>query len=673
MKKIYLAMIVKNEGARIARALRSAAPILAGGFITDTGSTDNTLEEIEKVGKEFGITFSTLQTEFKNFEQARNDNLLAAKAAIVATVPSHQHIDCYLLLMDADMELQITPAFKPEELTAAMYYVAQKQSGLTYQNQRLLQVTAPAKYVGVTHEYLSVEGTAQPLDTLWFLDHGDGANRKDKFTRDISLLTTELKGGTTPRYLFYLAQSYKDSGKYAEAIVCYDARILLGGWDEEVWYSWYKSAECCLKLGQDAEFIRRACKACDFRAHRAETWLMLSTYYRERGNNTLAHMYAQRALIANPRKDMLFVELDAYTWKPRYEIALSGYYVADDAIRKSAAREAVALLTYPGVPQNYVENIRHNASYSIVPASVLFPGVKMKALKFGLTVPGWEEANSSIANHPDGNFEWLVRVINYKWQSADVIWSSSITPGEKICSRNGYARLDTSLNVLSVVPVQADKLPPPPFHGKWVDGFEDLRIFRHHDKLCAIAMSMQYNPEGQLCGQVYLEIDEKTGDITKVLPLPFPEQRLQKNWAPVIGHPDVLVVYSWWPFVVYKINTETGGLTMHKKYDPVRDLRQWKGSSQLIPYKDGWICVVHETVDFRNRRRQYWHRFAWLDKDLTVQSYTDPFNFLNSGIQFCCGIAETLNNFILSISIVDRDPAALIIPKLEVDAQLHPI
>lgn len=673
MKKIYLAMIVKNEGARIARALRAAAPILAGGFITDTGSTDNTLEEIAQVGKELGITFAVAQTEFKNFEQARNENLAFAKASIVAGVPSHQHIDCYLLLMDADMELRVSPNFNPEVLTLAMYHLKQQQGGLTYQNPRLLQITAPSKYIGVTHEYLAVEGVWRPLDTLWLMDHGDGANRKDKFTRDVSLLTAELKTGTAPRYLFYLAQSYKDLGKYAEAIVCYDTRILLGGWAEEIWYSWYKSAECCLKLGQDAEFLRRIGIACDFRVHRAESWLMLATYYRERGNNTLANMYAHKAVLAHPHDDMLFVESDAYTWKPHYERALSGYYVPDPAIKKEAARSAMELLTYPGVPQNYIENIRHNASFSVGPAGLLFPSAKMWPLKFGLTVEGWEEANSSISNHPDGNFEWLVRVINYKWQSSDVIWSSSITPGEKICSKNGYARLDTSLNVLSVVPVQADKQPLPPFQGKWVNGFEDIRIFRHHNTLCAIAMSMQYNPGGQLCGQVYLEIDETTGDITKILPLPFPEQRLQKNWAPVMGHPDVLVVYSWWPFVVYKINTDTGGLSKYKQYDPPKDLRQWKGSSQLIPYRDGWLCVVHETVDFKARRRHYWHRFVWLDKDLIIRSYTDPFNFANPGIQFCCGLAETSNNLVLSISLVDRDPAALIIPKTEVDAQLHTI
>ena len=44
------------------------------------------------------------------------------------------------------------------------------------------------------------------------------------------------------RYVFYLAQSYRDAGEREVALVQYDRRAAMGGWDEEVWYSLYQSA-----------------------------------------------------------------------------------------------------------------------------------------------------------------------------------------------------------------------------------------------------------------------------------------------------------------------------------------------------------------------------------------------------------------------------------------------
>jgi hypothetical protein len=52
---------------------------------------------------------------------------------------------------------------------------------------------------------------------LFIHDIGDGGSKTDKFARDIGLLKELDECPDNDRYLFYLANSYKDYGKYDAA------------------------------------------------------------------------------------------------------------------------------------------------------------------------------------------------------------------------------------------------------------------------------------------------------------------------------------------------------------------------------------------------------------------------------------------------------------------------
>jgi tetratricopeptide (TPR) repeat protein len=88
------------------------------------------------------------------------------------------------------------------------------------------------KYVGVTHEYIDTpeNNTKIQLDknVLFIRDIGDGGSKSDKTERDIRLLLDGIKEEpNNVRYYFYLANSYHDSGRFAEAINVYKKRIQL--------------------------------------------------------------------------------------------------------------------------------------------------------------------------------------------------------------------------------------------------------------------------------------------------------------------------------------------------------------------------------------------------------------------------------------------------------------
>ena len=204
----------------------------------------------------------------------------------------------YLLLADADMELVVEDSEFRARLEAPGYRLIQRPaSGLTYWNTRLVRRDAGARYHGVTHEYLDVPGGVKELQGVWYKDHASGANRKDKFERDIRLLSAALeKEPGSHRYWFYLAQSYRDAGRTAEAAEAYAKRAAMGGWDEEAWYARLQEARCLRQMGDEGGFVRQALVAFNQRPQRAEPLYDLARFYRERGMNAASMVFAEQGL-----------------------------------------------------------------------------------------------------------------------------------------------------------------------------------------------------------------------------------------------------------------------------------------------------------------------------------------------------------------------------------------
>jgi tetratricopeptide (TPR) repeat protein len=109
------------------------------------------------------------------------------------------------------------------------------------------------RVVGATHEYYDVPSgyskKTLPKALIHIDDVGDGKAKGDKFGRDERLLRRELEADPeNVRTVFYLANTLKDQGKYAEAIPYYVRRATMGGWFAEADYSFYMLSTCYLAL-----------------------------------------------------------------------------------------------------------------------------------------------------------------------------------------------------------------------------------------------------------------------------------------------------------------------------------------------------------------------------------------------------------------------------------------
>jgi len=352
-------MIVKNEAHVIERCLASARPLIDRWCIVDTGSTDDTMRLIE--GALAGIPGTLHSRPWKNFGHNRTEALELAKS---------EGCD-YLLFIDADELFDVPPKFAwPANMTADGYELMCSYAGIRYARFAVAATRLPWRWIGVLHEYpdCGKPVASVALDAPKVIIHHDGARARDPSTylKDVAILESALREEPdNARNAFYLAQSYRDAGMLAEAKAAYGRRVVMGGWDEEVWYSQFQAAVLSEKLAEPAEIVAAGyLRAFNARPQRAEPLVELARFHRLRGEHTVAFVYAKHASTMPRPKDRLFVDQETYTWRALDEVAISAFYAGTDDARSTGRDAAVALLGLgDALPASERGRVSANAAY----------------------------------------------------------------------------------------------------------------------------------------------------------------------------------------------------------------------------------------------------------------------------------------------------------------------
>lgn len=653
--RICLTMIVKNEAKIIERCLAAALPYIDTWCITDTGSSDDTVSKIVSFFSGKKVPGSLARGEFHNYAQARNMSLDNARMS--AEIDGGKWD--YALLIDADMVL--TGTLDKTQLTAPAYKIVQKNGHIDYFNTRLVRRDVKAEYVSVTHEYLSVEGV-EPLLSLVIDDRDDGGNKPEKAERDIRLLNEGLlKEPGNGRYMFYLAQTYKGTGRFREAILWYTKRVEVGGWDEEVWYAKYSIAQCYAQIGDEANFIKASLEAYEFRPSRGEPLKMLAQFYRTVGKNELSVLVAQVLSQIPYPTDELFVERDVYDYGAAYEIAISGFYSKVPRRREEGYLACANLTTHSN---EWVRNeARKNFTFYARSASDFY-GAGTREIDWK-PEDGWAPMNPSVFCGNDFRRLVLVRTVNYKvadGQYPTIDGSGIIRTKNYVLemSRRWQAIRSHSINddsrrVRSNFPVE---------------GFEDCRLWCDEHYYASITIRDQAdNPDGH-CEMAIARLDENWNAV-EVTPIrDYEYEKTQKNWMPVIGRPGVFL-YSCDPTIV--IDTVGSGSNTKEiaRSIPSECLADLRGGSQLIPFGAGWLCITHE-VAWRPER-VYLHRFVRFSDDFKVTHITDPFYFQRIGIEFCAGLTRDGDQLIASYGVNDASAHLAFFSLDAVNRSLRPL
>jgi glycosyltransferase involved in cell wall biosynthesis len=617
---IVLLLMVRNEERVLTRCLESAASLADAICIVDTGSTDNTLNVAATWLQESKRPHVVRQVVWKDFGRSRTESFELCREFCVDlgwNLP-----ETHALLMDADMCLVV---HGPVALKGVSYSLQQCGSGVAYPNVRLIRMDYPWRCVGPTHEYW--EGPHPVLlKDLSIDDRGDGGCKADKYERDERLLRQGLEEEpTNGRFLFYLAQTLLCQGRLREAIPVYEARVAVGGWIEEVWYSTYKLAACHEALGDLVEMERWGLKGWQLDPRRVENLALLTTAFRERSQHFKAWHYCCLGAAVPMPENALFVESDVYIRRFGYERSILHYYVNED--RCAGARALV---------EHY--NLHNDGTYTNLmwyaqPAKL----VEVRPMRFPL-VEGFNAGSTSFVR-VQGGYLLNVRYSNYTIYPDGGYDCKMPVVTRNYCMRAGS---DFEPGWGGMTEMHA----PSPRRANWhIQGLEDVRLFMVGEGVAYIAASLDHASEGN--------VRQVTGnygaDRMTVQPLASPFGVVcEKNWIPLDAD---VCIYSWYPYRLYSMRS--GDIVLsHETPHVFRDVR---GSTTACEYQGSLYCIAHMVV--QEAPRKYHHIVVKLNmQSKRVEGYTLPFYFMCDAIEYVLSVDIYEGVLTTIVSRSDADP-----------------
>lgn len=368
---ICLTMIVKNESKVIRRCIDSVKDYINYWVIVDTGSSDGTQELIKEIMNEYGIPGELHERPWVDFGLNRSENLKLAKGK-----------SDYRLIIDADDVLFVENQQNPfTNLVHDFYKIKLRLGSLAYFRTQVIKGDQDWKYIGVLHEYLS---GPEELDLSEdFLPDGvemhasvSGHNReikgKDKYYNDAlifekAILLTpkdELPIDLERRYVFYLAQSYRDAGMHERSIEAYQRRVDLGGWAEEIYIAKYWIAKQKQTINKsDEEIIDSYLKAWEFRPNRLEALYHLIKFLGSRKRYALAFALSAIGMKTGSCSDILFVEDEIWKWRMPDEYSVLAYYNGNAEEAYKITSIIINSELFSKISNNDQERIRKNMEF----------------------------------------------------------------------------------------------------------------------------------------------------------------------------------------------------------------------------------------------------------------------------------------------------------------------
>ena len=271
-------------------------------------------------------------------------------------------------MADADYIFHIQDTNFKNTLTEIAYQFYNITLPLKYTMLKLLKGDETWQYVGVTHEYIKCTSnsnyTTETINSFYVEELCDGGNRGSKFDNDIKLHTHSLKEEpNNTRSMFYIARSYEDTGEYDQAIKYYLQRIDAGGWEEEVYYSYFCITRCKIKLGKSfGEIAEFAFKAFEYRPSRLEALYELIVYCRINKMYQTGYLLGKDLVDSNPpENDKLYIHITVYEWTLKDEVSICAYHSGH---HQESYRLCNEILQLPQISGENRTRIKMNAQFS---------------------------------------------------------------------------------------------------------------------------------------------------------------------------------------------------------------------------------------------------------------------------------------------------------------------
>lgn len=271
-----------------------------------------------------------------------------------------------------------------------------------------------------------------------------------------------------------------------------------------------------------------------------------------------------------------------------------------------------------------------------------------------------------------------IRNVNYTLYHAELnrfehLWGplSYIHPENdmRLRTTNYVAELNDNLDISYYTKIDTSKFDT--YEPQWeFVGLEDVRLIEWEEKIYAIGVRRDLDNIGT--GRMELselEFDDfKVTEISRYrIPGPLPDNEYcMKNCTPIEGKPFHLLKWTN-PTCLMKFNPDGSETTAWETNTYITGYNDMRGGSQIIRWKDGYLTLVHETELYNSEQGRknatYRHRFVYWDNEFKNQKFSKLFSFLNMKIEFCCGLAEYQDSFLITFGAQDNTAYILKVSK----------
>jgi glycosyltransferase involved in cell wall biosynthesis len=374
---IGLSVIVKNEAKVIERMLNSVYKILDYYCVIDTGSTDGTQEIIKRFFEEKGIPGEVIQHEWKNFEDARNTALNAVKGKCD-----------FGFWIDADEELILDSTFNLERFKRSISgfqgaNVKVSYGAQNYFRMQLFSTEHPWRWYGPVHEVLvtDVEHQSCIAEGMLTLVRPDGnswtaESVQQKYEGHARILEEYVANDPKkdPRWVFYLAQSYRDAGtpeNHEKSLQWYEKRAsMMNGFWEEIYWSLLMVASLKGSLKHPVhEILESYLKCGKANRFRVEHMIPVILHYHQMKEFDISYIYSSHAMKFAGKspfpQSSLFIDPSVYEWRIFDMHSLNCYYSGRREEGTETYRKLLRAVERGLVPQTEVPRIQNNKQWFI--------------------------------------------------------------------------------------------------------------------------------------------------------------------------------------------------------------------------------------------------------------------------------------------------------------------
>ena len=558
--------------------------------------------------------------------------------------------------------------------------ILQGNDSFYYQNLRIVKNNGLYKYVGVTHEYIDTpqNNTTICLDknAIFIRDIGDGGSKNDKFERDIRLLLDGIKEEpNNARYYFYLANSYHDSGRFQEAINVYKKRIELGGWKEEVWYSYYRIGLCFKNMNKFSDALFYWLEGYDYYPERLEGIYEIIKHYRILSKHKLCLKFyniAKEILDNDEKRDSyLFLHNDIYSHQIYYEYTIFAAYCNITNINKE-------IITVFNNSTNGFElnNILSNMKFYkniLQKKTLLNVDSNINSVINGENVNFLSSSSCLIKTPNHDGYLCNIRYVNYFIQPN----GNYINCEKHIITFNKCIELDYNFKIIN------QKLFDVLFDGRLYIGIEDVKIYydKYKDKMIYIGTGYHSNNKIGIVSGEY-NLNQKSLEINE-LTQNFNNTQCEKNWIFVDYKSETHIIYDWHPLRICKL--ENNNITVIETKTTPKIFSRIRGSSCGYVYNKKLgvnetgnikIDIVESEIWFINHivsyetPRHYYHIISVFDTNMNLLRYSAPFKFEGEPIEYCLSIVVEDDTVLINYSVWDRTTQIGVYDKKYIDSLL---